>query len=77
MQGGFGAKGLAILLVCSMREGEVRARYFRAVCDKFSEKSVTIKFSELHKRGYLTGAHALSSLTPRGRQALDSQPMSG
>lgn len=72
MQGGFGPKGLALLLLCSMADDEDRMRYFRAVCDKFSEKSVRRKLRELFERGYLEHP-TVSSLTPRGRQVLESQ----
>ena len=72
MAGGFGPKGLALLLLCAMTNDEDRMRYFRAVCDKFSEKSVRLKLIELFERGYLERPD-VSSLTERGRQALEAQ----
>ncbi|MCR4375864.1 MAG: hypothetical protein NUW22_13540 [Acidobacteria bacterium] len=78
MAGGFGVKALVLLSLCKLPPADPRRDpIYRDACHRFSEKSVKLKLRELQERGYVDPATAgrQARLTPRGVEALESQPM--
>lgn len=77
MRGGFGRKALAIMAFCRLSlDDAARPSEFAVICDTFTAKAVRLKMRELSDRGYIErNRHLLNAtLTPRGQQALESQP---
>lgn len=78
MAGGFGKKALALMTLCAMAsDHDVRHPAYLLACNEFSPRSVALKLTELADRGYIAKGSRpwLATLTDRGRQALESQPM--